>query len=184
MIRWAGHRHAPYYLGFISFIESSVFPIPPDVMLAPMSLAKPERAWWYATITTVCSILGALLGYVIGMFFLHLALPLITQFGYLEAYEKVKLWFDTWGVWVLFIAAVSPIPFKLFTIAGGAMHMALFPFIVVSFLGRGMRFYLVAGLMRWGGARMDKVLRRTVDWIGWTIVILLVLGIGIYKGLQ
>lgn len=180
VIQWSRHRHAPYYLGAVSFIESSLFPIPPDVMLAPMSLANPQRAWWYATIATGMSVLGALFGYIIGMFFFHWVAGWLEYFGYMPAYIEVQGWFAHWGGWILFIAGVSPIPFKLFTIAGGALHTPLLPFILGSIIGRGMRFYLVAGLMRWGGARMDRWLRRFVDVVGWSIVGVLVVGYGIY----
>ncbi len=180
MLQWAQHRHAPYYLGAVSFIESSFFPIPPDVMLAPMCLAKPERAMWYATLTTLTSVVGALFGYVIGMFFFHWAGPLLIKFGYGPAYQHVQLWFSHWGGWVLFVAGFSPIPFKLFTIAGGALHMALLPFVMGSACGRGMRFFLVALLMRYGGKHIDRALRRFIDLIGWVIVVLLIVGYGIY----
>lgn len=184
MLYWAKHRHAVYYLAIVSFLESSVFPIPPDVMLAPMALAHPPRAFWYATITTLFSVLGAILGYVIGRFFFDWAAPLLHHAGYWAAYEQVQSWFAHWGGWVLFIAGFSPIPFKLFTIAGGALHMSLAVLVGVSLLGRGMRFYLVAGLMRWGGARIDAALKRYVDWIGWLVVVALVVAYGGYKILK
>jgi membrane protein YqaA with SNARE-associated domain len=184
MLRWAQHRHAPYYLVVVSFIESSLFPIPPDVMLAPMSLTKPERALWYATITTFASVIGALFGYIIGMFFFHWAEPLLKQFGYWAAYQQVHVWFAHWGGWVLFVAGFSPIPFKLFTIAGGALHMSLLPFILGSFLGRGLRFYLVAILMCYGGKHIDRVLKRSIDWIGWIVVVLLIIGYVTYYCLK
>jgi membrane protein YqaA with SNARE-associated domain len=180
MIQWSHHRHAPRYLGLVSFIEASFFPIPPDVMLAPMSLAKPERAWWYATITTVMAVLGALLGYVIGMFFFKWVEPWIIYFGYMPTYLKVQGWFGVWGGWVMFVAGVTPIPFKLFTIAGGALNTALFPFVIGSLVGRALRFYLVAGLARLGGKKMHHWIERSVDRIGWAVLILLVVGFGIY----
>lgn len=172
MLRCSRHKHAPYYLGSMSFMEASFFPIPPDVMLAPMSLANPQRAFSYATLTTITSTLGAIFGYVLGMFFLQLISPLIVEFGYQAHYEQVKTWFDTWGIWVVFIAGFSPIPFKLFTIAAGALSMPLLPFIVVAFIGRGARFYLVSGLMKWGGAPMEQFLRKIVEWVGWSVVVL------------
>lgn len=181
MMRWSQHRHATYYLGVISFLESSFFPIPTDVMLAPMSLANPARAWWYATITIVTSILGALLGYIIGMFFFYWVAPWITYFGYMPAYQQVEVWFGKWGGWILFFAAsVSPIPFKLFTIAGGALQISLGPFIIGSLVGRSIRYYLVAGLMRFGGEKMHLWLERFVDRIAWSILALLIVGYAIY----
>jgi membrane protein YqaA with SNARE-associated domain len=180
-LRWARHRHAPYYLAAVSFIESSFFPIPPDVMLAPMALANPNRAWRFAAITTLSSVAGALFGYVIGMYFFEWIAPFLTHMGYMADYQKIQGWFQAWGGWILFIAALTPIPFKLFTIAGGALHVALLPFIIGSLVGRALRFYLIAGLMRWGGARMEQWLKKTIDAIGWGMVIILTVGYGIYR---
>lgn len=171
LMRWATHRHAPWYLGAISFAESSFFPIPPDVMLAPMSLARRERAWYYAALTTITSVLGGVFGYLIGMFAFHLLEPWLQTTSYWSAYQQAHAWFDEWGVWVVFIAAFSPIPYKAFTIAAGTMAMPLLPFIVASVVGRGMRFFLVAGVMRWGGERMERLLRNYIDRIGWIVVI-------------
>lgn len=152
----ARHRHAQYYLAVLSFTESSFFPIPPDAMLAPMSLARPERAWYYATLTTVMSVLGGLAGYLIGWLAFDLIEPALHAAGYWELYLAVREWFDRWGFWAIFIAGFSPIPYKLFTIAAGVISMPLLPFIVASIIGRGGRFYLVAGLMRWGGAPWNR----------------------------
>ncbi len=182
MIEWANHRHASYYLAGISFSESLFFPIPPDVMLAPMALAKPEKAWWFATLTTLTSVFGALFGYLLGMFCFNFIHPLLVQCGYAPAYDQVQLWFQLWGFWILFLAgSVSPIPFKIFTIAAGTLHMPLLTFILASFIGRGARFYLVSGLMRWGGAHIDRTLRRCVDWLGWIVVITIIAAYCIYR---
>lgn len=180
MMVWARHAHAPYYLGILSFAESSFFPIPPDVMLAPMALAHPHRAWWYATLTTVTSVLGGIFGYFIGMFFFVLIHPVLQHFGYMDTYNKVQLWFQMWNFWIIFIAGFSPLPYKLFTIAAGAMHIALLPFIIASIIGRGTRFFLVAGLMRWGGAPLEKLLHRYIDRLGWGSVIVIAAGFLIY----
>lgn len=173
MMQWAAHPHAQYYLGVLSFLESSVFPIPPDVMLAPMSLAKPKSAWWYAFLTTITSVLGGLFGYVIGMFFFAIIHPWLIKFGYWDTYLQVKEWFNTWGFWIIFIAGFSPLPYKLFTIAAGTVEIALLPFTIASFIGRGSRFFLVAALMYWGGEPMERMLRRHVDRIGWITVLVL-----------
>jgi len=113
---WAEHRHASYYLAGLSFAESSFFPIPPDVMLAPMTLAKPERAWQFATVTTLASVAGGVAGYLIGMFAFELVEPLLHSAGYWERYLATREWFAVWGVWVVFLAGFSPIPYKIFTI--------------------------------------------------------------------
>lgn len=172
VLSWSRHPKAPWYLGGLSFMESSFFPIPPDVMLAPMSMAQPRRAWWFALITTVTSVLGGLLGYAIGHFALDALLPWLQNSRYWSAYQASMVWFEEWGVWAVFIAGFSPIPYKVFTIAAGALSMALLPFTLASVIGRGARFFLVAGLMAWGGARMEAMLHRTIDWIGWATVAL------------
>ena len=169
---WVGHRHAPWYLGVLSFAESSFFPIPPDVMLAPMALAKPEHAWRFALLTTLTSVLGGILGYIIGLFLFELVEPLLHQLGYWDGYLAAKMWFDEWGFWAIFLAGFSPIPYKVFTIAAGTISMALLPFVLASVIGRGARFFLVAGLMRWGGARMEQVIQANVDRLGWLTVVL------------
>jgi membrane protein YqaA with SNARE-associated domain len=179
-LRWARHRHATYYLGGLSFAESSFFPIPPDVMLAPMALAKPEKAWWYATITTITSVLGGVFGYLIGYFAFELVQPWIEQFGYLQRFEKAQVWFEQWGFWVVLIAGFSPIPYKVFTIAAGTLSLLLPVFVIASLIGRGSRFFMVAGLIRWGGERLEKHIRQYVEWLGWLSVLAIVVAILIW----
>ena len=140
---WAQHRQAPWYLGALSFAESSFFPIPPDVMLAPMALATPKRAWQFALITTITSVLGGLLGYGIGLFLFQTVEPFLHQWGYWDKYLLAVEWFEQWGFWAIFLAGFSPIPYKIFTISAGAIAMALGPFIIASCIGRGARFFLV-----------------------------------------
>ncbi|MEA3277036.1 MAG: YqaA family protein [Pseudomonadota bacterium] len=171
---WSRHRHAPLYLAGLSFAESSFFPIPPDVMLAPMSMANPSRGWWFAALTTVASVIGGLFGYLIGVFAFDLIEPLLHEAGYWEKYLEAKHWFDEWGFWAIFLAGFSPIPYKIFTITAGVISMALVPFVFASAIGRGTRFFLVAALMAWGGERMESALREYVDRIGWIMVLLAV----------
>lgn len=156
----------------MSFAESSFFPVPPDVMLAPMCLASPGRAWYFAFLTTLTSVAGGLLGYAIGFFALDAVLPWLEQSHYWPAYQSAVNWFERWGFAAVFIAGFSPIPYKVFTIAAGALSMALLPFTLASIVGRGLRFFLVAGLMAWGGARMEALLHRFVDRLGWATVVL------------
>jgi membrane protein YqaA with SNARE-associated domain len=181
-MQWSRHRHAPWYLGGLSFAESSFFPIPPDVMLAPMSLAQPRRAWLFAFITTVTSVAGGLFGYLIGSYAFHLVEPLIRDGRYWEGYLTAREWFDRWGFWAVFLAGFSPIPYKMFTIAAGAVSMALLPFTIASFIGRGARFFLVAGLMALGGARMEAALHSYVDWLGWATVAIVVVVVAVING--
>lgn len=178
VMHWSRHPRAPWYLGGLSFAESAFFPIPPDVMLAPMALARPERAWRLALITTLASVAGGLLGYTIGHFAFDLIQPwLATKPRYWQAYQQAVDWFGRYGFWAIFVAGFSPIPYKVFTIAAGVLSMALLPFALGSLIGRGARFYLVAGLMRWGGARMEAMLHRYVDRIGWAVVALVALAL-------
>lgn len=173
---WSRHPRAPWYLGGLSFAESSFFPVPPDVMLAPMSLANPRRAWYFALLTTLTSVAGGLFGYLIGLFAIDAILPWLQESHYWPAYRTAVDWFERWGFWAVFIAGFSPIPYKAFTIAAGALSMALLPFTLASLVGRGLRFFLVAGLMAWGGERMETLLHRYIDRLGWATVLAVVAG--------
>jgi len=174
-MRWAAHRHAQWYLAGLSFAEASFFPVPPDVMLAPMSLASTSKAWRYAAIATFASAIGGASGYLLGMFAFDLIQPLLEKAGYLANYQLAVSWFEHWGVWVVFIAGFSPIPYTLFTIAAGVVAMPFLPFMVASVIGRGARFFLVSALMVWGGVKMESVLRKNVDRLGWIVVIILII---------
>jgi len=170
-MRWARHPRAPWYLGGLSFAESSFFPIPPDVMLAPMALAHPQRAWRYAALTTLSSVLGGMFGYLIGLYFFDLIEPLLHQFHLWDKFLLAQEKFAQYGFWFIFVAGFSPIPYKVFTIGAGALSMAFLPFTVASIIGRGARFFMVAGLMYWGGEPMERSLRRYVDTLGWLLLL-------------
>ncbi|MBT3263508.1 MAG: DedA family protein [Acidiferrobacteraceae bacterium] len=177
-LRWATHRHASRYLSALSFAESSFFPIPPDVMLAPMVLARRDRAWFLAGLTTVASVAGGLFGYLIGKFlFGTVAEPIIEFYDARSAFERARTWFEIYGVWVVFVAGFTPIPYKIFTISAGLIGMSLVPFMLASLVGRGARFFLVAGLILLGGEALETQLRRHVDAIGWVTVVVLVSGL-------
>jgi len=178
----ARHQYAVRYLAVLSFSESSFFPVPPDVMLAPMSMAKPERAMSYAAITTLASVIGGVFGYLIGYFAFDLVEPWVHTAGYWEKYLQVRGWFDVWGFWTILIAGFSPIPYKVFTIAAGTLSMNLPLFIAGSALGRGGRFFLVAGLLSWGGPRVEAVLRTYVERIGWLVVVAGIAAYLYYRG--
>jgi membrane protein YqaA with SNARE-associated domain len=172
VLQWSAHRHAPRYLAALSFAESSFFPIPPDVMLAPMCLADRRRAWHYAALTTIASLLGGVAGYGIGYFLFDLLEPWLQTTRYWPAYLLGRDWFDAWGVWAVLIAGFSPIPYKIFTIAAGVASLNLPLFVLASFVGRGARFFLVAGLIVAGGERMADMLPKYVERIGWAVVVL------------
>lgn len=180
-IKWSGHAHAPYYLAGVSFAESSFFPIPPDVMLISMGLAAPEKSWNFAFITTLFSVLGGIFGYMIGYFGMELIDPWLQQSSYQANYLQIVQWFKVYGIWIIFIAGFSPIPYKLFTIAAGVLHMAFLPFVLGSALGRGMRFFLVSGIMFYKGESLKTKLRLYVDIIGWSVLVLLIIALLIVK---
>ncbi len=180
VLSWSRHRHAPGYLAGMSFAESSFFPIPPDVMLMPMSLARPEKAIYFAWLTTLFSVLGGLLGYLIGMWLLDWVWPVIERVGYAGYYDIMVELFAEYGIWIIVVAGFSPLPYKMFTITAGATSMALLPFVIASIIGRGARFFLVASLMKWGGAKMEPYIRKWVEWLGWAFV-LVVFGFIGYK---
>ncbi|WP_412971947.1 YqaA family protein [Glaciecola sp. MF2-115] len=174
-LKWAQHKHAEKYLAGLSLSESMFFPVPPDVMLAPMALSQPLKAWRFAAITTIASVIGGILGYALGYFaFESLIQPLVIELGYQDKLSKATAWFAEYGVWVVFLAGFSPIPYKVFTISAGFLQMALLPFIIASAIGRGLRFFLVAALMKYGGPMMERKLKKYIEIIGWGTVVLAV----------
>lgn len=174
-LQWSKHPHAPRYLAGLSFAESSFFPVPVDVMLAPMALAKPDKAWRFALIASVASVAGGVMGFLIGYFAIDMILPILEKLGYMKSYESAVSWFNEWGLIAVFVAGFSPIPYKVFTITAGALSMMLLPFILISLVARGARFYLVAGVMVWGGEKMEAGLRRYMDIMGWAVVFIAVI---------
>lgn len=183
-LNWSRHRQATKYLCILSFAESSFFPIPPDVMLAPMILAKLEQAYKLAFLTTIFSVLGGMSGYGIGYFIFDNIAPWLQETHYWQKYLLAESWFKKWGFWSVFIAGFSPIPYKVFTIAAGAMQMLFFPFVLASLIGRGTRFFLVAMLLSIGGEKLQLSLRKHIDTLGWISVVLVILaGISYQAGL-
>lgn len=174
VLEWSRHRHAERFLAALSFAESSFFPVPVDVMLAPMCLAKRGHAWRYATVATLFSVLGGVAGYFIGVAGFDLLEPWLRESHYWSAYETSQRWFDRYGIWVIFVAGFSPIPYKVFTIAAGVALLNLPLFILTSLLARGARFFLVAGLLVWGGDKLESTLQQHVERIGWAVVAVVV----------
>ncbi len=147
-LRLSAHRHAIWALALISFAESSVFPVPPDVLLIPMVLAARRRAWRIAAVCTAASMLGGLLGYGIGAFFFEvLGRPLLEIYNATETFEEASALYNEHGVLIVFTAGFSPIPYKIFTIASGVTGMEPFSFALASLVGRGARFFIVAALL-------------------------------------
>ena len=182
VLGWAAHPHAERYLAGMSFAESSFFPIPPDVMLAPMCLADRRRAWRFATVTTVASLLGGILGYALGYFLFDSIEPWLRESKYWSAYLTGREWFDQWGVWAVFVAGFSPVPYKIFTISAGVAVLNFPGFVLASLVGRGARFFLVAGLLVAGGERMAELLPNYIERLGWGVVALAV-GVWAYLSL-
>ncbi len=183
VLLWSRHRYAERYLAGLSFAESSFFPIPPDVMLAPMCLARPKMAWRFAALTTVTSVLGGIAGYLIGMVAMEWVEPRLAGWGYAEAYETTRDWFGRYGIATVLIAGFSPVPYKLFTITAGALAMNFPLFVLASLVGRGGRFFLVAGILRVGGPKYEHQLRRHIDLLGWIVVGLAAIG-GLWLALR
>jgi membrane protein YqaA with SNARE-associated domain len=171
VMQWARSRYADYILAAVSFTESMIFPIPPDVMLMPMAMARPERAFYLGTLTTVFSVLGGIAGYGIGLWaFPTIVEPLLNHLGYMPQYERVHEWFMTWGFWVVVLAGFTPIPYKIFTVTAGMVGIAFLPFVLASMLGRGARFYLVAFLMAKGGPKLEQAIHDGLVRFGWVLV--------------
>jgi membrane protein YqaA with SNARE-associated domain len=175
---WARHRRAPTYLFVLSFFEAIVFPVPPEVMLAPMSLAQPRRAFWFAALSLAGSMIGMFIGYAIGHYALELAMPYIDAMGYADNFESIKQQAAANGFWLLLIAGFTPVPFKIFTLASGAVGMPLLPFFFGALIGRGKRVFLVAGAIRLGGERAEAALHKHIEPIGWGALALLAALIG------
>jgi membrane protein YqaA with SNARE-associated domain len=177
VLRLAAHRHAGGWLAVVSFAESSVFPVPPDAMLVPMCLARPERAWRYAAICTVASVLGGVLGYLIGYFlFEAVAQPILAAYGHAEALQSFRDWFGRWGAAVILIKGLTPIPFKIVTIGAGAAAFDPWIFLLTSIVTRGARFFLVAALLRRFGAPMRDFIERRLTLITTVVAVAILLG--------
>jgi membrane protein YqaA with SNARE-associated domain len=174
----AGKPHASWILGAVSFVESSFFPVPPDVMLIPMSLARPDRAYFYATLCTVTSVAGGVLGYFIGAYLYDtVGLWLMQLYGYGDKIDAFKAAYAQWGAWIILLKGMTPIPYKIVTIASGFAAYPIVPFILLSFVARGMRFYFVAFLLNRYGPHAREILEKRLGL--WVTVGAVVLVIGI-----
>jgi membrane protein YqaA with SNARE-associated domain len=174
VIALSAHRRAPAYLAALSFTESSFFPIPPDVMLIPMCLAKVKKAWRYAALCTLASVAGGMAGYLIGKLAFGWIEPWLMGSHYADTFTSAVAAFETWGFWYILLAGFTPIPYKVFTISAGVVGMPFPAFIGGSLVGRGGRFFLVAALIRLGGESFASRMRKYVDLIGWITLALAV----------
>nr|WP_170538545.1 YqaA family protein [Ruegeria arenilitoris] len=181
-IRLADQPHALWVLAFVAFIESSVFPIPPDVLMIPMILARPSRAWLIATVALVFSVLGGLLGYAIGAFFYDsIGQPILEAMGKGHAMQEFNQRFNDFGFWAVLTAGVTPFPYKVITIMSGWTGMPLGTFIATSILARALRFYIVAGLL-WGfGEPIRDFIEKRLGLMFTLFIILLIGGFLVVK---
>ena len=182
MLNLASRRNAMYFLFAVAFIESSFFPIPPDVMLIPMVLAAPAKAWRIAGIATAASVLGGAFGYAIGVFFFGLiARPILTFYGYMHQFVVFKDYYHEWGAWIVFGAGITPFPYKVITIASGVVHLDFAVFMLASVVARGMRFYLVAWLLKKYGEPMKDYIEKNLGMLSVLFLLLLLGGFACIK---
>lgn len=175
--RLAHHPYAERALAGVSFAESSVFPIPPDVMLIPMILARPERAYRIAAVCTIASVLGGILGYVIGRFLYDsVGLFLINLYGAHDAAQDFRRWYDQWGAAVILIKGLTPIPFKIVTIASGMFHYNFFLFVLLASVTRGARFFLIAWALKRWGEPVERFVHKNLTIVGWVVIALIIAG--------
>ena len=178
----ASRRNAVWALAAVAFIESSVFPIPPDVLLIPMVLAARDRAWRYAAICTIASVLGGMLGYAIGAgLYEGVGKPILEFYGYAAKFSDFTARYNEYGGWIVFIAGVTPFPYKVITIASGVTDLDLATFSVASVLSRGLRFFLVAALLFWVGPPIRDFIERRLGLVLTVFCVLLIGGFVLLK---
>lgn len=175
-LRWSAHPRAPAILFVLSLCEAVFFPIAPEVMLAPMSLARRDRALRYAAISLGGSTLGMCIGYALGHYAMGALMPWLEKLGYAAHFHDIERQASdpAKGFWLLFLAGFVPVPFKIFTLAAGAVGMPLLPFFAGAIIGRGKRVFLVAGAIKLGGARGEAALHRWIEPVGWVGLLLFV----------
>jgi membrane protein YqaA with SNARE-associated domain len=177
ILRLAGHPRAIPAMGVIAFAESSFFPIPPDVMLVPMVLANRRKAFTIATVCTICSVLGGLLGYAIGFYFFEtMGAWVVKTYGLQGGLDKFRQGFEQYGIWIILIKGLTPIPYKLVTIASGAAHFDLFTFVWASIVTRGIRFFAVSALLWKFGEPIRAFIEKRLTLVMWLFLIALVGG--------
>lgn len=182
MLKLSEGKGAMAALFAVAFAESSFFPIPPDIMLIPMILAAPSKAWRIAGLATAASVLGGFFGYAIGVFFFEvIAEPLLSFYGYLEKFHTFESYYNEYGAWIVFGAGLTPFPYKIITIASDAVHLDLAVFTVASVLARGGRFFVVAWLLKKYGAPMKVFIEKNLGWLSVLFLILLIGGFAVLK---
>ena len=181
-MRLGASRHAVWALAFVAFIESSVFPIPPDVLLIPMILAARTQAWRLAAVCTIASVLGGFAGYAIGAgLFDVVGEPILALYGYEDAFARFTERYNEWGAWIVAFFGVTPFPYKVITIASGVTHLDPFVFGIASLLSRGVRFFLVAALLWKFGAPIRDFIERRLGLVTLVFFVLLIGGFVVLK---
>lgn len=169
-------------LALVSFIESSIFPIPPDILLIPMIIAQREKAWKIATVCTVSSVLGGLAGYAIGaLLFDTIGQPLLQFYGYLDKFAEFQGMYNEYGAWIVFGAGITPFPYKVITIASGVSALDIGVFLIASILARGLRFFIVAALIWYWGPQIQSFIERYLGLLTVVFFVLLVGGFALLK---
>lgn len=177
VIALAGSRRAPVWLAVVAFAESSFFPIPPDVLLVPMALARPERAYRLALLCTVASVIGGMLGYLIGYgLYETVAAPLIHFYHYEAAADAFVQRFQEYGLWVILVKGLTPIPYKIVTIASGMAHFSFPVFVAASIVTRGARFFVLAALLRYFGAPARTFIEQRLTLVTTVTLVAIVFG--------
>jgi len=173
-MRAAAHKNAVPSLFTVSFVESSFFPIPPDVMLIPMILAERAKAWYFALVATLGSVLGGVFGYLIGYFlFDAIGQPMLELYGYADKFEKFASQYNEYGAWIVFFFGVTPFPYKVITIASGTTGLNIAVFMLASVLSRGLRFFIVAALLYWFGPPIRGFIEKRLGLVFTVFVVLL-----------
>lgn len=176
-MRLAARPNALPALGVVSFIESSFFPIPPDAMMLPMVLARPDRAWTIALVATVTSVVGGIAGYAIGYYlFETVGRSVIELYGYQNGFEAFRAAYAEWGLWIILVKGMTPIPYKIVTIASGAAAFDFPLFVIASIVTRGARFFLVAALLKYFGPPIREFVERRLTLVTTVFVVCLVGG--------
>ena len=189
VVHFADTRNSERALFALSFAESSFFPVPPDVLLAAMSLGVPRKWLRFATICSIASVLGGIFGYLIGMFLWSVISQWVYKYlggiGLSEAnFEKFQLWYDKYDFWIVFTCGFTPIPYKACTISAGVAKINFFGFLIASALSRSARFFMVAGLLGWKGKKIKPVLEKYFNWFSLAFVALLILGVLVIKWIK
>jgi membrane protein YqaA with SNARE-associated domain len=180
-MRWAEHPHRERYLVGVSVFESFIFPLPTALLMIPMVIATPDKWFRLATITMLMSVLGALVGYFLGYAAISMIEPWLVTMGWWQPLQLAQAEFAIYGVWAVLLGAVTPAPFKLFTIAAGVLSMNLLAFLLAALVGRAIHFYFIAAVMAWAGPKMEPLVRRYIEWLGWAMIVIALLAYAYHK---